>query len=157
MTYIEIWITGSFTTSGTGVINQDSNVHVKYFVDGSVTTSGGSFNNQSGHAEDNQMVVVGGGKVTVSGSGNYIGTIEAPDSKVTVSGSGMFIGGLIGDTLTISGGASFYADDALANYTGDGEIQLLNASYAFSNWFEDNSDPLRNALDTDFHLHPIIY
>ena len=52
--------------------------------------------------------------------------LRHPIQKVTVSGSGMFIGGLIGSTLTRSGGASLYVDDALASYTGDGGSQLLS-------------------------------
>ena len=104
------------------------------------------------------MVVVGSGAVTVSGSGTYIGTIEAPNSAITVSGSGAFVGGLIANTLNISGGASFHADDALASYA-NGPINSSGstASYAFANWFEDNSDPARNALDTNFATHPIVY
>jgi hypothetical protein len=155
-TYLEIWVTGSFTTSGSGYITQENGVHVKYYVDGSVTTSGGSFNNQSGQAQNQQFVVVGSGSVTVSGGGNFIGTIEAPNSSITVSGSGVLIGALIANTMTISGGASFYYDDALSRFTGDlGTTSTAN--YAFASWFEDNSDPTRNAFDTSNSLHPITY
>jgi hypothetical protein len=154
--YVEIWVTGDFTTSGSGYITQENGVHVKYYVDGKVTTSGGSFNNQSGLAQNVQFVVTGSDSVTVSGSANFIGTIEAPNSAVTISGTGLFIGALIGKTMDISGGASFYYDDALANYTGDSGT-TGPASYAFASWFEDNSDPSRNALDTAGTNHPIIY
>ena len=159
-TYVEIWTTGSFVTSGSGVINQSPYVHVTYFVDGSVTTSGQSFNNAVGAAQNNQLIVVGSGSVTVSGSGVYVGTIDAPNSAVTVSGSGSFTGALIANTLNISGGASFHADDALASYTTGGLNQSSGGSptsFAFANWFEDNSDPARNALDTNFAPHAIVY
>jgi hypothetical protein len=156
-TYIEIWVTGDFTTSGSGVINQANGVHVTYYVDGKITVSGQSMNNQSGLAQNQQFIVVGGGDVTVSGSGNFIGTIEAPGSKVTVSGSGLFIGGLIANTMDISGGASFYYDDKLANYTSGGNSSSSTGAYAFASWFEDDSDPSRNALDTSYVVHPIIY
>lgn len=160
-TYIDVWVTGSFTTSGSGYITQPNGVHVTYYVDGSVTTSGGSFNNQSGFAGNTQFIVVGNGSVTCSGSSNMIATIEAPNSAVTVSGTGLFIGSLIGSTMNISGGASYYYDDYLTNYTGGaGNITTTtttNSGYAFASWFEDNADPTRKSRDVNNALHPIVY
>ena len=158
-TYIEFWVTGSFTTSGSGYITQAPNVHVTYIVDGSVTTSGGSFNNQSGFPGNTQFAVVGSGSVTCSGSANMIATIEAPNSAVTVSGTGLFIGSLIGNTMNISGGASYYYDDALTNWTGGVGNTTTSAtnSYAFASWFEDNSDPNRKTRDVNNSLSSIVY
>ncbi len=152
MLYVEIWTTGDLTTSGTGYISVEDNIHVTYFVDGKVTTSGSSMNSASGtgQAQNNQIVVIGGGDVTISGSGQFIGTIDAPDSKVTISGSGSVVGAIIGDTLTISGGASFHYDDALATYGGG---SVTTCAYAFASWFEDNSAVKR----LDANLNRIIY
>lgn len=159
-TYIEFWVTGKFVTSGSGFITQQNGVHVTYIVDSSVTTSGGSFNNQSGFAGNTQFVVVGSGSVTCSGSANMIATIEAPNSAVTVSGTGLFIGSLIGNTMNISGGASYYYDDKLTNWTGGyGNTTVSGgaASYAFASWFEDNSDPLRKTRAVNDSLNSIVY
>ena len=159
-TYIEFWVTGKFVTSGSGYITQQNGVHVTYIVDSSVTTSGGSFNNQSGFAGNTQFVVVGSGSVTCSGSANMIATIEAPNSQVTVSGTGLFIGSLIGGTMDITGGASYYYDDALTNWTGGyGNTTITSGatSYAFASWFEDNSDPLRKSRDVNNALNSIVY
>lgn len=150
--YVEIWTTGSLTTSGTGYISVDNNVHVTYYVDGSVTTSGGSMNNVSGtgQAQNNQIVVVGSGDVTVSGSGQFIGTIEAPNSSITISGSGSLVGAVIGNTMTISGGASLHFDDALSTFGGG---STTTGSYSFASWFEDNSDVKR----LDSNMNRIVY
>ena len=159
-TYIEFWVTGRFVTSGSGFITQQNGVHVTYIVDSSVTTSGGSFNNQSGFAGNTQFVVVGSGSVTCSGSANMIATIEAPNSLVTVSGTGLFIGSLIGGSMDITGGASYYYDDALTNWTGGyGNTTITSgaSSYAFASWFEDNSDPLRKSRDVNNALNSIVY
>ena len=110
--YIEVWITGSLTTSASGFISEASGLHITYFVDGSVITTGG-FINQSGLAQNNQIYVIGAGPVVSSGSNPFIGTVEAPNSAVTVSGVGSFVGGIICNTLLLSGAASFHVDDAI--------------------------------------------
>lgn len=140
--YVTIWVTGKFTTSGTGLISQDSNVHVVWIIDGDITTSGGSYNNQSGRAGMVSFIGVGtSNKVTVSGSANFIGTINAPGYDTTISGSGNFSGALIAKSLTISGGASFHYDEALALGAGSGSSV---SNYAYASWFEDNSDSARS-------------
>ena len=111
--YIEVWITGSLTTSTSGFISEANGLHVTYFVDGNVTTSGNGFINQSDLAQNNQIYVIGFGQVTVSGSNNFIGTIEAPTSAVTVSGVGSFVGGIICNTLNLPGAANVHVDDAI--------------------------------------------
>ncbi len=71
------------------------------------------------------------------------------------------IGALIGNTMNISGGASYYYDDALTNWTGGSGNTSTSSNgstnYAFASWFEDDSDPSRNSLDTNYGLHPIVY
>ena len=111
--YIEVWITGSLTTSASGLISEANGLHVTYFVDGNVTTSGNGFINQSDLAQNNQISVIGSGTVTVSGSNTFIGTIEAPNSAVTISGVGSFVGGVICNTLNLAGAGSFHVDDAI--------------------------------------------
>jgi hypothetical protein len=132
--YISIWVTGKFTTSGSGYVTQDPNVHVTWIVDNDITVSGDSYNNQSGRAGNASFIGVGSNhKVTDSGSANFIGTINTPSFDVTVSGSGQFCGALIGNTLTISGGAGLHYDEALGS-SGD---STLVGNYAYSSWFED--------------------
>src|SRR6266404_2913553 len=132
--YIEIWVTGKMTTSGSGYITQDPKVHVTYWVDNDVNLSGSSYLNQSGLAENVTIIGVGtSNKLTISGSALFVGVIDAPGFDVTVSGSGGVIGALIGNSLNISGGASLHYDEALntnGNSSGIG-------NYAFASWFED--------------------
>jgi len=123
--YVEIWVTGDFTTSGSGYITQQPGVHVTYYIEGNLTVSGSSFNNQSNIAANNIIYVVNpptgtSQTVTVSGSGNFIGAIDAPGADFTISGSANLSGALVGKTMLISGGASVHYDKALANYTGSG-------------------------------------
>jgi hypothetical protein len=134
--YITIWITGKLTTSGSGLIQQMAGTHVTWYSDSDITVSGGSYNNQGGYATDNSIIAVGSGKVTVSGSGNFIGTLDAPGYDVTISGTGYFVGAVIGDTLNISGGAGLHFDEALLG----GLANPTLGNYSFASWFEDNAD-----------------
>ena len=148
--YIQIWVTGKLTTSGSGVINQNSLVKTTWYVGNDITVSGDSYNNQSGLASS--VVINGYGnnnKATISGSANFIGVLNAPKYDTTVSGSGSFVGALISNTLTISGSAGFHYDEALNN----GTASLVGGNFGFARWFEDNSDPTRK----DVNLNSIIY
>ena len=110
--YLVVWVTGKFTTSGSGM-TQEANVHVTWIVDKDITTSGDSYNNRSGRAGNTAFVGVGIGKATVSGGSNFIGTIDAPARDVTISGTGAYSGGVTASTLTISGGGALHYDEAL--------------------------------------------
>jgi len=132
--YVEIWVTGKMTTSGTGYITQDSTVHATYYVDNDITVSGNGYDNESGVA--NNVIINGvgtGHKATVSGNGATIGVLNAPGFDVTISGNGGMDGALVGSTLTISGGAGFHYDEAL----GTNGTSSTIGNYAFASWFED--------------------
>jgi Tfp pilus assembly protein PilX len=132
--YIEIWVTGKMTTSGSAYITQDPKVHVTYWVDNDITLSGSSYLNQSGLAQNVTINGVGTGhKTTISGGAVFVGVIDAPGFDVTVSGSGGVSGALIANSLNISGGASFHYDEALNTNGGSSAI----GNYAFASWFED--------------------
>lgn len=116
--YIEVWVTGNFTAADGGSILQEPGVHVIYHVEGDVTVNASSFTNQSNTAANNIINVINPTEgvsqtVNVSGSGTFIGAINAPGAAVTVSGGTSFSGGLIGKTMNISGGASIHYDEAL--------------------------------------------
>jgi hypothetical protein len=132
--YIEIWVTGKLTTSGSGYITQDPKVHVTYWVDNDITLSGNSYLNQSGLAENVVINGVGTGhKITDSGTATFTGVIDAPGFDATISGGGAYSGSIIANSLNISGGASLHYDEAL-NTNGVGSSV---GNYAFASWFED--------------------
>jgi Tfp pilus assembly protein PilX len=133
--YIDIYVTGNFTTSGSGYVLQQPGVHVTYYIQGDLTVSGSSFNNRTNIAANNMINVVSPPKgttqkVTVSGGGTFIGTINAPGADFTISGSANFSGALIGKTMVISGGASVHYDEALAKLPGNGY------GYNVASWVE---------------------
>ena len=150
---IYLWVTGKLTTSGSAQIQQDGKINAVWYVGGDITVSGSSYQNGSNFAS--QLVINGYGtnkKATVSGSANFTGVLYAPKYDVTVSGSGDFSGSLTADTVTISGSASFHYDEDL----GGGSSSALG-NYSYASWFEDNSDPVRNARAADNNYYPIVY
>ena len=134
---VVIWITGQFTTSGSGYIKQDPSINVTYYVAGAINFSGGSFQNLSGLASNETIIGFGpsGTKATISGSSKFTGVINAPNYDMTISGSGYYVGSVIANSLNLSGGANLHYDEALGGANGN--------NYSFAGWFEDNSDPSR--------------
>ena len=121
--------------SGSGYITQDPAVHVKYYVEDDITVSGSSFNNQSGLAKNLEIIGIGNNnKVTVSGDGSFIGTINAPGFNVTVSGQANLSGAFIANSLNISGSGSVHYDESLSKYGNSSSL----GNYAYGSWFEDN-------------------
>jgi Tfp pilus assembly protein PilX len=132
--YVQVWITGKMTTSGTGQITQDSSVHITYWVDNDITLSGNSYINGDGLAQNVVINGVGTGhKFTDSGSAAFTGVINAPGFDATVSGGGAYDGAIIANSLTLSGGSSLHYDEALNTNGASSTI----GNYAFASWFED--------------------
>jgi len=132
-TYIEIWVTGKMTTSGSAYITQDPKVHVTYWVDNDITLSGNSYVNQGGVASAVVINGVGTHNFTDSGNATLTAVIDAPGYNVTISGGGSLSGAVIGNTINISGGSGLHYDEALN--TGGAGSAIGN--YAFASWFED--------------------
>jgi hypothetical protein len=132
--YIEVWVTGKMTISGTAYITQDPKVHVTYWVDNDITLSGSSYLNQSGFAGNVVINGVGTGyKFNDSGSAAFVGVIDAPGFDAIISGTGSLNGAIIANSLNISGGASLHYDEALNTNSTSSAV----GNYAFASWFED--------------------
>jgi hypothetical protein len=136
---VYIWVTGKFTTQGSGYVNQDSNVQVTYYVGDDITVSGSSYQNHAGLASYLTINGYGSdGKFTESSATTaFIGTVDAPNYDFTISGGAPFDGALIGNSLTLSGGSGLHYDEAL----GGGGASTTVGNYAFASWFEDNAIP----------------
>ena len=133
--YVEIWVTGGMTTSGSSYILQQPGVHVTYYSEGDIKVGGTSFVNQSNLAANNILNVVTPvgptvRSVTVNGGGDIIAAINAPRADFAMVGNAQIYGALIGKTMSM-GGASVHYDEALAKATGNGDY-----GYAVGSWVE---------------------
>ena len=145
-----IWVTGDLTISGSGYVSQDTSIKVTWYVGGNIIFQGGYLNGNPGGSSSsnppgspagwagNLMIYGYGGSGTQfkdQGSALFTGQVYAPNYTMTISGSGVVTGALTGNTLDLSG--IFHYDESLSGGSSTG------SSYAFSRWFEDNSDPAR--------------
>jgi hypothetical protein len=144
-----VWVTGKFTTSGSGLITQVAGTNVTWIVDNDITVSGDSYSNQNGKAATDSFVGIGAHKFTDSGSGTFTGTVNAPAYDGTVSGSGDYTGAFAGSSLTISGSGNFHYDESLS---GGGSNPTVG-NYAYASWFEDNSDPTHKDVNQNYVIY----
>ena len=134
--YINIWVTGKTTISGSGFIQQAPGVHVTIYCEDDVTVSGGGIVNQTNQAANLQVFGVtptsGNQDLSVSGGAAFIGVLNAPAFEMTISGGGTFTGAAIGNSVTISGNGGFHYDESLSTLAVGPPT-----SYQFASWVED--------------------
>jgi hypothetical protein len=111
--YLTIWVTGKFTTSGSGRLLQDPLAHVTWIVDKDITTGGDNYNNPGITAGKVSLLAVGPGKVNITGAIGLVAAIAAPLRDVYISGEGELSGDVTSSTLTLSGGSAVHFDEAL--------------------------------------------
>ena len=139
--YLTVWITGKFTTSGSGRLTQDPLAHVTWIVDKDIAISGDNYNNLSGKAGNVSLLAVGVGKINITGSTSLIATIDAPFRELNISGTAGLSGDLVSSTLNLSGGSGVHYDEALT-YAGTSRIsfegQPPGTSYGVSQYVESD-------------------
>ncbi len=138
--YINIWVKGDVTTSGSGFIKIMPGVRAHVWVSGKVTVSGSAWDNQSGIAsylEIDGITPTGwdgtksSNTYTVSGGADFIGVVNAPSYAFTLSGSGDLSGASIFYSANISGAAGFHYDEALA-----GGNAAPSQNFTVASWIE---------------------
>ena len=137
--YVEIYVTGDISVSGTAQIVLGAGVKAKIYFAGNVDVSGNGILNTNSEPSDLQMYGIaptdGSDKhVSLGGNGEIMAAVYAPNHDVTVNGGGTnghVFGSVIGKTVTMTGVTNLHYDEAL-NGTG-----LIN-NYRIVSWFEDN-------------------
>ena len=151
---IVISVTGNLLEQGSGYIVVDPGVQVTFYVAGNITFQGSSMINGVPNAGASptttnyagNMVIYGTGDssktFTQSGQTTFSGVVDAPNYTMKLQGGQVeYTGAILGNNATISGGASFHYDESLSSGTSP-----TGSKYAFSRWFEDNSDPSRGVI-----------
>jgi|GEM_PF-6731401 len=112
--YVTVWVTGKFTTSGSGRIVHDQYAHITWIVDKDITVSGDNYQNNTLQAGYVSFLAVGPGKVNISGATSLLALINAPSRDLNISGTGL-TGSVVSSTLTLSGGSAVHFDEAFAS------------------------------------------
>lgn len=114
--YSRVHVTGNLHVTGNATIIVDDGAKVEFYVDGSVNIAGNGIVNNNNKADTFQLYVSGSVTVSVSGNGQFVGVIYAPNSDVSLSGGGTggtIVGSVVGNSITLDGHLDFHYDEAL--------------------------------------------
>src|SRR5947207_2265918 len=140
--YIELYVTGDFTTRGSGTTDGSvvivNGVNVKMYVAGDLNFSGNgliNYNNKASSLEIYGITPPDGTTqtFTLAGSSDFYGTVYAPRADLKLAGggsSGEFVGSFTGKSAFLNGTTQIRYDEAL---DGTGRI----SSFKIAAWFED--------------------
>jgi hypothetical protein len=140
--YIELYVTGDFTTRGSGSTDGSvvivNGVNVKIYVAGDLNFSGNglvNYNNKASSLEIYGISPTDGTTqtFTLAGSSDFYGTVYAPGADLKLAGgggSGEFVGSFTGKSAFLNGTTQIRYDEAL---DGTGRI----SSFKIAAWFED--------------------
>jgi hypothetical protein len=114
-----LWVTGDFIVNGAGYVYIAPGASLKLYVGGMGSISGGGVVNDSGPngsglpGSFSYYGLPSSTSLYVNGSGDFVGTINAPEASVRISGGGSVYGAVICNTFTCSGGSGVHYDQAL--------------------------------------------
>jgi hypothetical protein len=140
--YIELYVTGDFTTRGSGSTDGSvvivNGVNVKIYVAGDLNFSGNgliNYNNKASSLEIYGISPPDGTTqtFTLAGNSDFYGTVYAPGADLKLAGggsSGEFVGSFTGKSAFLNGTTQIRYDEAL---DGTGRI----SSFKIAAWFED--------------------
>ncbi len=112
-----LYLTGNVTVSGDGYIQILPGASLTLYIGGNnpVISGGGVINGTLQPANFTYIGLNTSTKLTVSGGGTFVGTINAPQAALTISGSGDVSGAAIVASYNNSGGANFHYDECLGS------------------------------------------
>jgi len=136
--YVNVWITGNTKIWGNSYVQVEPNVTVRFYFEGDTKVTGNGFVNKSGYAANIQLIGVTPASPTttpnmyVSGSGGFMGVMNAPAWNLELSGSGDFFGSAIAKVANFNGSGQFHYDEALGRLGGP-----VISAFQVASWVED--------------------
>ncbi len=138
-TYVEIYVTGDISVSGTGQIIVQPGVTATIYFAGNVDISGNGVLNSNNQPSDLMLYGIQpptdtSEHVNFGGNSQITASIYAPGHDVTVNGGGTnghVYGSIVGKTVTMTGVSNLHYDERL------GSTGVIN-NYKIVSWFEDN-------------------
>jgi len=138
-TYVEIYVTGDISVSGTGQIVVQPGVTATIYFAGNVDITGNGVLNSNNQPGDLMLYGIqppttSSEHVNFGGNSQITASIYAPGHDVTVNGGGTnghVYGSIVGKTVTMTGVSNLHYDERL------GSTGVIN-NYKIVSWFEDN-------------------
>lgn len=106
-----------FTVNGNAVLDV-ANGPVEIFASGTVTLNGRGVTNPGRSPRNLVIHMVGPGSLTVNGTQDFYGIIDAPDADVKLNGTARFYGAVVAKTVQHNGNNDVYLDTSLADDLG---------------------------------------
>jgi hypothetical protein len=137
--YVELYVTGDISVTGTGQIVIQPGVTVTIYFAGNVDISGNGVLNSNNQPGDLMLYGIQPATgtsqhVNFGGNSQITASIYAPGADVTVNGAGSnghVYGSIVGKTVTMTGVSNLHYDEQL------GSRGMIN-NYKIVSWFEDN-------------------
>lgn len=141
---VDLIVTDSISVSGNSEVtvggSGSTNPSLNLYCPGSISMGGNGMTNAT--SVPSNVTIWGTAAspatqtVSISGNGEYIGTIYAPNGNLTLSGSGSTSGAVIANNVTVSGNGQYHYDTRLANVHTP-----LDSSFRVSAWAELTGAP----------------
>ena len=138
-TYVEIYVTGDISVSGTSQIVIQPGVTATIYFAGNVDISGNGVLNSNNQPGDLMLYGIQpptgtSEHVNIGGNSQITASVYAPGHDVSVNGGGSnghVYGSIVGKTVTMTGVSNLHYDERL------GSTGMIN-NYKIVSWFEDN-------------------
>lgn len=111
-----IYVSGSISNSGNSQIIVEPNSKLTVYFGGNLSISGnGVWNKTQDPSELSFLGTDTASNVSLTGNGNFHGTVYAPSADISVSGNGQNFGAVAGKTVNVSGNGNIHYDEQLKN------------------------------------------
>ena len=138
-TYVEIYVAGDISVSGSSQIVVQPGVTATIYFAGNVDINGNGVLNTNNQPGDLMLYGIQPATntsehVSIGGNSQITASVYAPGHDVTVNGSGSnghVYGSIVGKTVTMTGVSNLHYDERL------GSTGMIN-NYKIVSWFEDN-------------------
>src|SRR3954470_13012665 len=137
--YIELYVTGDISFSGTSQLIVKPGVNVKIYFQGNVDVGGNGILNSNNQPSDLQLFGIQPindtpRHVNLGGNGQIVAAVYAPNHDITINGGGSdghVFGSVVGSTVTMNGVTNLHYDEKLSS------LGMIN-SYKIVSWFEES-------------------
>ncbi len=102
----------NFTLEGQSILNITGKTII--YITGDLRRAGGVTVNNNTNVADNLQFLMTGGTADITSNNDFYGVIYAPNTDIALDGSADLFGGVVGKTLTMTGGGEAHYDESLA-------------------------------------------
>jgi hypothetical protein len=131
---VRLYVTGNTSVAGNAAVSITGGATLIVYAAGSMAVGGNGISNASGKSENNQFYgLPSSTSWSISGNGQWVGTIYAPQADVTMNGGGSagdMSGAVVAKSITLNGHVKFHYDEYLR------DSPTFGSSYLVASWEE---------------------